>query len=92
MGGNNLVDVCGCLKIQDLIRQANKGLKLSLVQAQTEASGIKVEFSATRTRFGGERLWFNCPVCKRRAGVLYRGISGLVGCRLCSGMKYRYQK
>src|SRR3954471_17362129 len=30
----------------------------------------------TRPHFGGERRWFACPGCRRRAGVLYRPDDG----------------
>lgn len=93
LGRNSLVEETETIKIQDFIRQAQKGLKLALIRSHVEALGVKVEFSGTRTRFGGERLWFLCPACQRRVGHLYRGSGGLqIGCRKCLGLKYRNQE
>jgi hypothetical protein len=40
-------------------------------------------------RFGGHRLWMNCPGCTRRVGVLYGG--ALFRCRHCHGVAYNSQ-
>ena len=72
------------LRISDFVKQAQKQLKQTLVESQIEALGIKIEFSVTRTRFGGERLWFRCPCCSGRAGNLYRGVGEVkLSCRKC---------
>lgn len=89
---NNLVEDTQTIRIQDFIRKAQKELKLTLIRSQIEVLGINVEFSATKTRFGGERLWFVCPACKRRVGCLYRGSEVIqLGCRECLGLRYRKQ-
>lgn len=69
--------------ITDLVRQANKKLKETLIGGELEVEGVTVKLLASKTGFGGERLWFECPRCKRRSGVLYRRLDGLVECRLC---------
>jgi len=94
LGLNNFVEERETIKIQDFIRQAQKQMKLAMIKSQIEAmGGTGIELSATKTRFGGERLWFVCPLCKRRAGCLYRGTSGAtLGCRVCLGLMYRKQK
>lgn len=35
---------------------------------------------------GGKRLWFVCPTCRRRVGVLYCGLP--FRCRICSELAY----
>lgn len=93
LGQNSLVEQAEVIKIQDIIRQAQKGLKLALIGSQIEALGIKVEFSTSRTRFGGERLWFTCPMCHKRSGRLYRGQGeARLGCRECLGLIYSSQR
>lgn len=69
--------------ITDLVRQANKKLKETLIGGELEVEGVTVKLLASKTGFGGERLWFECPRCKRRSGVLYRSLNRLVMCRLC---------
>jgi hypothetical protein len=43
----------------------------------------------TKTRFGGERLWFSCPGCARRCRVLFGG--SRFRCRRCHGLRYSSQ-
>lgn len=46
---------------------------------------------ATPCFFGGERLWFLCPNCSKRVGVLYF-IRNVYACRSCSNLAYRSQQ
>jgi hypothetical protein len=93
LGENNLVEGVETLKIHNFIKQAQKELKSALLASHIDALGIKVELCTTRTRFGGERLWFVCPACQKRAGNLYRGSDGiLIGCRKCLNLKYHSQR
>lgn len=46
--------------------------------------------TATRCHYGGSRLWFECPVCHARAGLLYLRI-GRFACRHCQRVSYRSQ-
>jgi len=80
------------LDIQRFIRQANQQLKEKLISSQLEIEGISVTFSYSITRFGGKRLWFCCPNCGRRVGIIYRSIDNRVGCKQCLGLKYRKQR
>lgn len=80
------------LNIVDFVRQANSKLRETLIGGNLEANGLNIKLKTSKTGFGGERLWFDCPMCQRRAGVLYRRLDGLVGCRSCLGLKYRSQK
>lgn len=71
------------LNILDLVRSAKLRLKGELVRSELEVLGVSSELVTSKTGYGGERLWFMCPSCHRRSGVLYRSLSGLVTCRLC---------
>ena len=49
-----------------------------------------VALTGSPCHFHGERTWFECPKCSRRAGVLFlRG--GLFLCRRCQKIRYRSQ-
>ena len=64
-------------------------MKETLIASQIEAADLTVRLTTSRTRFG-ERRWFECPACKRRAGVLYQHpLSQVVACRTCLNLKYR---
>lgn len=44
----------------------------------------------TPCHFGGNRAWFRCPVCGRRAAILYG--SGVFACRRCLRLVYGSQR
>ena len=47
-------------------------------------------FDRTHCHFGGHRLWFKCPRCCRRIGILY-GVQKLFLCRHCYQLPYTSQ-
>lgn len=81
------------ISINELIRKSKTELKKKLVESQIEALGTNIQLCGTRTRFGGERLWFLCPQCGTRVGTLYsHAMKGAVACRQCVGLKYKKQR
>lgn len=49
-----------------------------------------VWLNKTPCNYGGSRIWFQCPHCGKRSGVLY--LAGeLFVCRKCSGLHYASQ-
>lgn len=50
----------------------------------------RVDFMLTFPFYGGWRLWFSCPECHRRSGVLY--FAGKVACRRCLDLLYPCQR
>ena len=51
----------------------------------------EIFFARTPCNFGGRRLWFLCPECRRRCAIVYRS-GGIFSCRLCQGLTYRSQQ
>lgn len=49
-----------------------------------------IHFDRTACHFGGDRLWFLCPSCNTRIGVLY-GAGTLFLCRHCHQLSYSSQ-
>ena len=49
-----------------------------------------IPFDRTACNFGGERLWFLCPNCSKRVGLLY-GVGKLFLCRHCYELPYSSQ-
>lgn len=80
------------IKVDDLVKQVNKGMKKSLLELQLEVFDQEVTLTTTKTRFGGEKYWFVCPTCSRRAGVLYQDELGSCKCRKCMSVLYLLQK
>lgn len=50
-----------------------------------------VSLEWTGCNYGGRRPWWLCPVCGRRAALLYSG-RGEYSCRPCSNLAYRCQR
>ena len=49
-----------------------------------------VRLTRTTCHYGGARLWFACPVCQHRVGVLFLR-SGRFACRTCQRVAYASQ-
>lgn len=74
------------IRIDDYVRQARISLKKAIVEAQMDINGYRLNTCLSNTRFGGFRLWFECPVCNKRKGVLYLDYQNLIlKCRMCLG-------
>lgn len=95
-GKKILVENCQKIKINDFIRSSNEQLKELIIKSSLEAEGFSILLNSSRTGFGGTRLWFSCPICDKRAGILYRHpTSQILGCRTCLKLdykKHRYSK
>lgn len=50
----------------------------------------QIPFDRTACNFGGERLWFLCPNCSTRVGLLY-AVGKLFLCRHCHRLPYSSQ-
>ena len=89
----NFLTVEGCRKISidNLVREVNKDLKRAILEAKIQVFNQEVKLTTTKTRFGGDRLWFVCPKCQKRVGSLYN--SGTkIGCRNCLNISYMGQR
>lgn len=93
LGASQIVEDTQKVSINKLVRIATKDLKKRIVEAKIEALGITVRLTTSKTRFNGERLWFICPICRKRAGnILYNALQNLTGCRKCLRLIYRKQR
>lgn len=91
LGDSQIVERTQRVNINTLVRQAQKGLKLRLLEAQIGVLGIVVNLTSSKTRFSGQRIWFVCPLCEKRVGVIYKA-QQLLGCRYCLNLKYKNQR
>ena len=72
------------VNIRDYLRIARNGLKKAIVEAQMAINGYVIELCESKTKFGGKRLWFVCPLCRRRCGVISMDLSQeKIMCRKC---------
>ena len=56
---------------------------------EREVGSIKIELERTALHHG-ERIWFLCPRCGERVGILYL-IPWVIACRKCSALRYQSQ-
>lgn len=93
LGKTIIVDECQQISINTFIRRAKIQLKKTLISSQIEMSGVSIHLAISVTGNGGLRFWFECPLCKKRVGVLYtHPLNQNVGCRKCLGLEYRNQR
>lgn len=89
-GKKYLTEQCQKIKITDFVRESTSQLKETLINASLEAEGYDLLLNRSKTGFGGTRFWFSCPICNKRAGVLYKHpVSQILGCRRCLRLDYR---
>jgi len=63
---------CQKIQIDDYLRQARNSLKRVIIEAKLVVNGYSIKLCESKTQFGGKRLWFECPRCHKRKGVLYQ--------------------
>lgn len=93
LGELNIIEHCQKIDINNFVRQAKVKLKGKILESEVSILGVNIRLATSETRFGGIRLWFSCPVCNKRVGVIYKhSIKGAIGCRKCLRLKYRKQR
>ena len=84
-----LVEECRKIKISDFLRNCQLKLKKLTLELEINAQGVSIDLTTSNTRFGGERIWFVCPLCHKRVGVLLEHpVTQEMGCRTCLGLDY----
>ena len=93
LGNNFVVDQCRKINIDDMVRKTKLSFKTNFIYSELEILGQNIHLTSSKTRFNGLRLWFVCPICKRRINNLYKHpLRSFIGCRICLKLKYRNQR
>lgn len=72
------------IRIDDYVRQVRSSLKKTIIEAQLVINRQSIKLCESKTLFGGLRLWFECPECHKRRGVLYNDLNdSRFKCRKC---------
>ncbi|TAM34084.1 MAG: hypothetical protein EPN61_17705 [Burkholderiaceae bacterium] len=72
--------------------------RVRLIYRQRRSGGewqdldYSVRLARTACHYGGDRAWWLCPCCGRRAALLYLGSSGPSACRYCHRLAYQCQR
>jgi len=92
-GKNILVENCQKIKIKDFLRICRAELKRAILNSEIETMGLNIKLATSKTCFNGIRFWFVCPLCNKRAGVLFsHPITTEIGCRTCLGLDYQKRR
>ena len=86
-----IVENTQSIRIDDLVRKSREEFKIQFIKSSFTLRGFGIQMTTTKTRFGGRRIWFVCPICGKKIGVIYLD-SLFLGCRTCLGLNYRKQK
>jgi hypothetical protein len=80
----NRVSVEECQKISVQL------LKSAFIDSSViELNGQAIQLTTTKCKYGGERVWFLCPACRKRVGTIYRRpLAELFLCRHCLNLTY----
>lgn len=93
LGNSVLVEQCSKISIDETLAKIIPQIKKQLLKTQLNIQGFNIDLAVTKTAFGGERFWFKCPLCEKRAGVLFQHpLSNLIGCRTCLGLEYKSRR
>lgn len=88
-GKTFLVEDCRKIKIDDFLRTCREQLKKLALDAEIKELGLKIDLATSKTCFNGVRFWFACPLCNKKAGVLFQHpVTNQIGCRNCLGLGY----
>lgn len=91
--GNNITEYCQKIDINKLVKDVSREIKGQLLKSEINLLGIKIGLRTSKTRFNGSRIWFVCPMCKRRVGIIYKNPTDLlIGCRKCLNLRYKKQR
>ncbi len=86
----NLIEECRKININQMIREVRSELLLIKLKAKVESLDQELQITSTPCHFGGQRYWFQCPVCGNRVGVMYKhAFNPVVACRKCLNLDYR---
>lgn len=92
-GKTFMVEECPKIKIDDFLKRYRNRLKELMLSSEMEISGWRLEIATSKTHYNGLRLWFKCPICELRAGVVFKHpITNAIGCRQCLKLEYRKRR
>jgi len=90
LGKKFIVEECQKISIKFYIDNAKRKIMDALIKSELQYKDIDIQISTSNTYGGGIRYWFLCPLCKRRAGVIFtHPITNIFGCRTCLNLKYK---
>ncbi|OGC09646.1 hypothetical protein A3J90_02570 [candidate division WOR-1 bacterium RIFOXYC2_FULL_37_10] len=93
LGEKYLTEQCQKIKVSEFIAKLKNQLKSVIFNSEIKLLGFSIKVVNTEPNYGGKRMWFECPLCGRRKGVLYKHpIKEKIGCRQCLNLEYNKRR
>lgn len=93
LGKKYLVEDTQQVNISKFLKLFKKKMKERVIISSIRMQGVSTRLLTSDTGFGGTRYWFECPLCKKRKGVLYiHPQTAMVGCRICLNLEYKKRR
>ena len=78
------------LDIRTLRRSGHIEPGAEQVALNIDGKPVQVRLAYTPCHLGGQRVWWRCPCCARRAAILYPG-GKTIACRRCWRLRYKVE-
>lgn len=78
------------VRFRDQVHSLELEFTYSVEGGKRKSVSQYIELERTPSSFGGERIWFLCPECSKRVGILYVPTIKFL-CRTCHNLPYASQ-
>ena len=78
------------IDIRTLRRSGHIAPGAEQVALNIDGKAVQVRLAYTPCHLGGQRVWWRCPCCARRAAILYPG-GKTIACRRCWRLRYKVE-
>ena len=85
-GKKILAEQCQKIRLSNFTGKANHQIKEAVLKSLVGAEGYNIQFTRSKTGFGGTRFWFSCPICGRRAGIISLELVTIGHCKAFLGL------
>jgi len=86
--GKKYLEQCPKISTKEIYTKVAENIKKELLDIEL---GENVKIIHTIPYYWWYRAWFECPLCKNKAYVLYE-YKSLFQCRKCTGLPYKKQR
>lgn len=88
-----LTDECVRIHVNAILQDYKEELRKGLFNAQLTIDDTCISLCSSAVNKGGLRVWFSCPKCSNRVGILYRQpLTEVIACRKCLKLEYRSRR
>lgn len=93
LGEKILVESSPSVKISEFLRQYRNEFERVIMNTKLNFFNVEVGLTSSKMVRNGTRLWFVCPRCTNRVGIIYKHpINNNIGCRKCLNLEYRKRR